>query len=407
MAVLRLDLSQAPAPDQRLMDLGFDSLMAVQLRNQVGSGLGLGKTLPVTLMFDYPTIDAIAHHILARLALDRAGPDGAPPAAGARQARRCRRGNDRGGGRGHAARSPGTSHERPTAELSPLKRAFLALEDAQARLAAAEGAAARADRDRRHGLPLSRRRDDPDAFWRLLRDGVDAIGPVPADRWDVDACYDPDPRRARRRRTRATAAFLDDVDSFDPAFFGISPREAQGMDPQQRLLLEVSWEALEHAGQAPDRLGRQRAPASSSASAAATTPTCSSRPAMPRCSTRTTPRASRTASPRAGSRTCSACRGRAWPSTPRARRRWWRCTWPCQSLRAGECRMALAGGVNLILSPELYDRVLARRACWRPTAAARPSTPPPTATAAARAAASVVLKRLSDAQRRRRPRSWR
>ena len=65
---------------------------------------------------------------------------------------------------------------------------------------------------------------------------------------------------------------------------------------------------------------------------------------------------------RGGSRTCSGCRGRAWRSTPRARRRWWRSTSPCQSLRHGECRMALAGGVNLILAPETSIIAVAARA---------------------------------------------
>jgi acyl transferase domain-containing protein/acyl carrier protein len=75
-------------------------------------------------------------------------------------------------------------------------------------------------------------------FWRLLRDGVDAIREVPADRWDPSRFPD----------TSRWGGFLERVDSFDPSFFGISPREAAYMDPQQRLLLEVAWEALEDAG---------------------------------------------------------------------------------------------------------------------------------------------------------------
>jgi acyl transferase domain-containing protein/acyl carrier protein len=93
----------------------------------------------------------------------------------------------------------------------------------------------------------------PDAFWDLLANGVDAIREIPADRWDVEAYYHPDPERQGKIYTRS-GGFLDQVDQFDPQFFGITPRETVVMDPQQRLLLEIAWEALEHAGQAPDAL---------------------------------------------------------------------------------------------------------------------------------------------------------
>ncbi len=99
--------------------------------------------------------------------------------------------------------------------------------------------------------------DDPEAFWRLLRDGVDAVREVPADRWDVDAHYDPDPDAPGRMSTR-WGGFLEHVDRFDPRFFGIAPRDAVSMDPQHRLILEVAWEALEDAGQSPLRLSGSR-----------------------------------------------------------------------------------------------------------------------------------------------------
>jgi acyl transferase domain-containing protein/SAM-dependent methyltransferase/acyl carrier protein len=95
--------------------------------------------------------------------------------------------------------------------------------------------------------------DDIDAFWNLLDHGRDAIRDVPRERWDIDALFDPDPDAPARVSTRG-GGFIDDVSGFDAAFFGISPREAQTMDPQQRLLMEVAWEALEHAGIAPERL---------------------------------------------------------------------------------------------------------------------------------------------------------
>jgi acyl transferase domain-containing protein len=94
---------------------------------------------------------------------------------------------------------------------------------------------------------------DSRAFWKLLRDGVDAITPVPPGRWDSDAFYDPDPSAEGKMSTR-WGGFVEQVDQFDPQFFGIAPREVTTMDPQQRLLLEVTWEALEDAGLVPERL---------------------------------------------------------------------------------------------------------------------------------------------------------
>jgi acyl transferase domain-containing protein/acyl-CoA synthetase (AMP-forming)/AMP-acid ligase II/acyl carrier protein len=97
--------------------------------------------------------------------------------------------------------------------------------------------------------------DGPAAFWQLLRDGVDAISEVPADRWIVDDYYNEDGSKLGTMNTR-WGGFLKNVDRFDRSFFGIAPREAERMDPQQRILLETTWEALEDAGQDPLAVSR-------------------------------------------------------------------------------------------------------------------------------------------------------
>src|SRR6478735_610175 len=95
--------------------------------------------------------------------------------------------------------------------------------------------------------------DSAEAFWRLLCDEVDATGEVPASRWDAARYHDPNPAKMGKVATRR-GGFLPEIDQFDPQFFGISPREAHSLDPQQRLLLEVTWEAFEDGGIPVDRL---------------------------------------------------------------------------------------------------------------------------------------------------------
>ncbi|MBC7983803.1 MAG: hypothetical protein H7Y02_08120, partial [Candidatus Obscuribacterales bacterium] len=90
-------------------------------------------------------------------------------------------------------------------------------------------------------------------FWNLLSEGRHGIGPVPAERWNAEAMFDPDTKVRGKINTRH-GGFIDAIDRFDAAFFGISPREATQMDPQQRILLELAYLALEDAGIRPEQL---------------------------------------------------------------------------------------------------------------------------------------------------------
>jgi acyl transferase domain-containing protein len=138
-------------------------------------------------------------------------------------------------------------------ELSTKQRALIALEDMRGRLAAME-------RSRNEPIAVigcSCRfpggSTSVESYWRLLQEGRDGIREVPPGRWNVDEFYDAELSLPGTMNTR-WGGFLEELDQFDPGFFGISVREASTLDPQQRLLLEVSWEALERAGYAADRL---------------------------------------------------------------------------------------------------------------------------------------------------------
>jgi acyl transferase domain-containing protein len=188
----------------------------------------------------------------------------------------------------------------------------------------------------------------PQAFWRLLADGVDAITEVPANRFDINAFYDPAPGVAGKISSRF-GGFISDVENFDAAFFGISPREAEAMDPQQRLLIEIAYEALEDAGLPADRAGMSG--------------TGVFLGMMSDDYLRHIYRSSDLDLILAtgGSRSTAAARisyalGFQGPSLVVDSDRASSLTalhLACQSLRAGECSVALVGACNLILSPEL------------------------------------------------------
>ncbi|HEY2502020.1 MAG TPA: SDR family NAD(P)-dependent oxidoreductase [Mycobacterium sp.] len=183
--------------------------------------------------------------------------------------------------------------------------------------------------------------DGPAAFWRLLSDGVDAITDIPPDRWDADASETAATRRG---------GFLDQVDRFDPQFFGISPREAARMDPQQRLLLEVAWEALEDAGQVPERLAGSRTGVFIGISTYDYGHFQLGQPDSIDAYTGTG-----SALSIAANRLSYFCdfRGPSMAIDTACSSSLVAIHLACRSLREGECTLALVGGANVILSPAL------------------------------------------------------
>ncbi|WNG46517.1 acyltransferase domain-containing protein [Archangium minus] len=274
-----------------------------------------------------------------------------------------------------------------------LKRALVTVEKLQAKLDALERAKTEPIAVVGIGCRYPGGAHDPDSFFRMLREGRDATSDMPTERWDVDAYYDPDPDAPLKMYTRR-GAFLDQVDRFEPQFFGISPREAVSMDPAQRIFLEVCWEALEHAGQAPDKLGGTR---TGVFVGAGTEEYAHIIEAAGYCDTHTA-----TGNiPGFVSGRISYILGLAGPSVT--------LNTTCssslaavhtamQSLRAKECDMALAGGVNLILRVSPFVALCKIRMLSRD---GRCKTFDASADGYGRSEGCgvVVLKRLSDAQR--------
>jgi len=280
-------------------------------------------------------------------------------------------------------------------QLTPLKRAFLALEDAQVRLRAMELAKREPIAVIGLGCRVPGGGNDPASFWRLMQEGVDAIGPIPAARWDAEAFYDPDPETPGRIATRY-GGFLPSIDEFDPGFFNISPREASGMDPQQRLLLEVAWEALEHAGQAPERLERSATGVYIGVAGNDYTylqfktqdpDLLDAHFASGMAHSVLTGRLSYVLGLQGPSVTVDTACSSSLVAVHLA----------CNALRSGDCRMALAGGVNLILAPELFI-ALSHSRMLAPDGRCKTFDAAADGFGRAEGCGVVVLKRLSDAQ---------
>ncbi|MFM7184138.1 MAG: SDR family NAD(P)-dependent oxidoreductase [Planctomycetota bacterium] len=275
-----------------------------------------------------------------------------------------------------------------------LKGALKALEEMQARVKVLEAARTEPIAVVGLGCRLPGGGDTPEGFWKLLHEGRDAVTEVPASRFDIDEYYDPDPDAPGKIYTRY-GAFIGDVETFDAQFFRISPREAFVLDPQQRLLLETAWEALEHAGISPDALAGSRTGVFAGLSTGDYAQ-CVSR--YLGSSGDAYVGTGNTDSVAAGR--LSYLLGLTGPSLAVDTA----CSsslvalhLACQSLRSGECDAALAGGVNLILTPAVSINFSKARmlsadgSCKTFDAAANGYV-------RGEGAGMVVLRRLSDAR---------
>ncbi len=283
--VLQLE-GRLPERDRGFFDMGMDSLLALEFRTRLEASAG--RALPATLIFENPTVEALADYLLGSARVEAAA---VAPAAK----------NEAIAIIGFGCRFPGDAI-------------------------------------------------DGESYWRVLRDGIDAISEVPRERWSLDEHFSSNRDDPGKMYTRH-GGFLRDVDLFDPAFFRISPREAESMDPQHRLLLEVSWEALENAGiRAEDLKGSQ------TGVFVGITTHDYAHLLMQNGGDRGVDSYFFTGNPlNTAAGRISYTLGLTGPAIALDTA----CSsslvaihQACQALRNGECTMALAGGVNLILAPE-------------------------------------------------------
>ncbi|WP_437923086.1 SDR family NAD(P)-dependent oxidoreductase [Sorangium sp. So ce291] len=345
-AVFKMDAAQIDA-QASFDDYGIDSLMIVELHSLLDKDM---TPLPRTTFFELRTIRAVADHLVASrgaelrrvVGLDREAE--APPAPKADE----------------PARPGGT--EAPADGVAPA-RAVIASWNEHAVAGAGRDAGRRAPA--RPGATLADEgiaiigmsgrypmAPDLDAFWANLKAGRDCVEEIPAERWDHRRYFDPEPGKEGKSYC-ASGGFIEDVDKFDPLFFQISPKQVATMDPQERLFLETAWATLEHGG-----YGRVRDDAArigvfagvmwddygllglEQAALGNHVPTGSDHASIAN-------RISYVMNLRGPSLTVSTACSSSLLAVHLA----------VESLRRGECTMAIAGGVNLSIHPSKYTRL--------------------------------------------------
>jgi acyl transferase domain-containing protein/D-arabinose 1-dehydrogenase-like Zn-dependent alcohol dehydrogenase len=334
--VTRID-AQDIRDDAGFFDLGMDSLMAVELHRKLERGFG--RQLPVTLAMDHPHLtDAAGYLVTDVLGLGDRAPAQAVPVVT-------------------------LTADEPIAIV---------------------GLACR--------FPGAR---DAEAFWQLLADGVDMIREVPDDRYDVDDYYDPDPDAAGKIYSRY-GGFLDGIDGFDPEFFGISPREAVWIDPQQRLVLETAWEGLERAGYAPSALRGSRTGVYVGVGANEYSYVLSSNSLEDIEAQFATGNATSVIAGRVAF--ALGLEGPAVSLDTACSSSLVAIHTACQALHTGDCDLALAGGVNVLLSP-VITIATSRARMLSPDGRCKTFDAAADGYVRSEGCGMLVLKRLSDAVR--------
>ncbi|SDZ25801.1 rifamycin polyketide synthase modules 4, 5 and 6 [Amycolatopsis xylanica] len=320
--------------DQPIRELGMDSLTAVELRNRIGARVE--SRLPATLLFDHPTPARLSEYLLSTV---------------------------------FATNSRPVTVERPRVSTSDEPIAVVSM-----------------------ACRLPGGVSDPEGLWRLVAEGRDAVGPFPAERWDVEGLYDPDPDAPGKSYARH-GGFLDDIESFDASFFGITPKEAEAMDPQQRLLLETTWEALERADIVPASLA-------GSGTGVYVGMMASDYLVGSRLDQMDGYVGTGSALSVASGRLAYALglHGPALTVDTACSSSLVAVQLAVQALRSGECDLALAGGVTVMVTPQLFVE-FSRLRGLSPSGRCRSFSDDADGAVWAEGAGMVVLKRLSDAQR--------